>query len=43
LTVDVILHSLMLTSNCFVTTKPSYYYAAHVHRVSNAITDAEKK
>jgi len=37
------LHSLMLTSNCFVTTICSYYYSAHVHRVSNAFTNADKK
>jgi len=37
------LHSLMLTSNCFVTIIPSYYYSAYVHRMSNAFTNAGKK
>ena len=32
----------MLTSKCFVTIIPSYYYSAHLHRVSNAFTNAEK-
>jgi len=37
------LHSLMLTSNYFVTIYPGYYYAAHVHRVSHAFANTEKK
>jgi len=43
LTVDVMLRSLMLTSNCFVTIIPGYYHSAHVHRVSNAFTNTDKK